>query len=152
MVHLCRCLLVLFALTLGERALAAPSQAELKAFKAATDLFNISSWETAEKSFAEFIQKFPDSKSVPEALLYQARARFKLSRNAGIIELLSAHPEIANQDEYFYWLAEAHFQSANYAAAADAFARLANGFINSPRRLEGAVGEAASRARLAQWP
>jgi TolA-binding protein len=149
MIHLGRWLLIV--LLLGEHVLYAASSAEKRAFQAGLRPFNASSWDYAEKNFAAFIQRFPDSEYLADAVLAQAQARYQMGRYAGVIELLFAHPQIATNGEYFYWLGAAHFHNTNYPAAAAAFARLTKEFPDSPRRLEAAIGEATAHAKLRAW-
>ena len=70
------------------------------------------------------------------------------------LNLLSANQSRTNPlaDQYLYWTGRAHFENTNYLAAADAFARLTGTFTNSPLRLDATIREAASRARLGDWP
>jgi TolA-binding protein len=128
--------------------------AEKSAFNAARLDFDISYWERAENRLAEFGTNYPNSTLLPEARLLQGQARFKLGNYAGASELLTNNQSKAGRfaDQYLYWLAQARFQQKEYGAAAEAFAKLANEFPQSPRRLEAALGEATSRARLSEWP
>jgi TolA-binding protein len=149
MTHLGRCLLII--LLLSAHVLFAASSAEKRAFQAGLRPFDASSWDYAEQNFATFIQRFPESEYLAEAILRQAQARYQMGRYAGAVELLTAHPQIATNGEYFYWLGAAHFHNTNYPAAAAAFARLTKQFPDSPRRLEAAIGEATAHAKLGEW-
>src|SRR5882762_3468156 len=99
----CVLLLVLGA---GARVVAA-GQAEKSAFNSASNAFGTAVWDRAEKQFAEFIEKFPDSTFVPEAILLEAQARYEQTNYAGAIGLLSANQITAGKwgDQYLYWLA-----------------------------------------------
>jgi len=110
-------------------------------------------WDRAEREFAEFITKYPQSEHLPEAVLRQAQAQFKQRKYADLITLLTANqPKSRNlADQYLYWLAEAQFQNVNYAAAAENFGKVSRDFTNSTLRLEASVGEAASLASMKQW-
>src|SRR6185436_12660040 len=128
MLYRCRCLLILLVLLVGKQAAPAASSAERQKFNAAADAFRLNSGDRAEKYFGEFLEKFPNSERLAEAVLSQAQARYRLGRYPEAITLLEAHPEIATNADYFYWLAESHFHNTNYPAAASAFGRLAAGF------------------------
>ena len=153
MANLSRWLFVWLALVFGVNRLLAASSEENREFRAATNSLATSFWERAEREFAGFIAKYPESEHLPEAVLRQAQAQFHQRKYAELITLLTAALPKAGSlgDQYLYWLGEAQFQSPNYAAAAETFGRLARGFTNSPVRLEASLGEAASLARLKQW-
>src|SRR5712671_3084193 len=103
----------------------AAGQAEKSAFNSASNAFGTAVWDRAEKQFAEFIEKYPDSTFVPEAILLQAEARFEQTNYSGAIELLLANQVTAGKlaDQYVFWLARAQFQSGAYRASADNFER-----------------------------
>lgn len=150
---LCRWVLVLTVLfACVPRAGAAPP--EETAFKAANLDFSTGFYDRAERQFAAFIQSYTNSSHLPEATLFQARARLKLGNAAGAIQLLSAGQAQAGKSapEYLFWLAEAWLQKEDYQAASDAFAQLLQQFPGSPRRLEAAVEQATARAKLREWP
>jgi TolA-binding protein len=122
-------------------------------YRAATNSLAGGFWERAEGELSTFIAKFPGSEYLPEAILRQAQAQFKRSKFAELIVLLTTgQPKAGNlADQYLYWLAEAQFQSTNYAAAAESFGKVARGFTNSSVRLEASVREAASLGKLGKW-
>ena len=144
---------VLVALLAAVRLLAAENPAETAAFNAASRLLIDGFWQKAELSFAEFIQKFTNSAHLPEAVLYQARARYEMSNYTGAIALLSTNQPRAGAwaDQYLFWLGQAQLKMTNYAAAGDAFAQLVRSFPTSPVALEAAVGEATSWAKRGDW-
>ncbi|MFO1511549.1 MAG: tetratricopeptide repeat protein [Verrucomicrobiota bacterium] len=143
---------LLLALT-GGRAEAALSGAEKKAYDSAAEAFRIGFWDRAEEEFAEFIEKYPKSERLGEAVLREAEAQFRQKKFASVVALLTAREAEAGNfaDQFLYWIAEAQFQNGNYAAAAESFGKLAREFRTSSRRLEAAVGEAAAQARLGEW-
>jgi TolA-binding protein len=147
-----RCLLLALLLAVPLQALNAATPAEDRVFNGAVQAFRDGFWNWAESAFDEFTRSFPDSDRLQEVILYQAQARYQMGRHADAIELLSAREERAGRwrDEYLYWIAQAHAQTTNYAAAADGFALLAGTFPGSTRLLDAAVGEAAARTRLGQ--
>src|SRR6266404_3337988 len=126
------CALVLVLAAAGR--VLATGQAEKSAFNSASNAFGTAVWDRAEKQFAEFVQKFPTSPLVPEAILFEAQARYEQTNYAGTIELLSASQKAAGQlaDQYLNWLAKARFQSGAYRAAAEDFARIIREFPDSP--------------------
>ncbi|MBI3851691.1 MAG: tetratricopeptide repeat protein [Verrucomicrobia bacterium] len=148
-----RLIAILLTLALAEAPLSAASQAEKHAFDDAAKSFDGHWWDRAEKQFGEFAIQFPNSERKPEAILLQGEARFKLKLYTGVIDLLAANLGKAGAwaDQYHYWLAQASFESGNYQAAADAFAKVVNDFPASTNRLEASIGEAAARFNLKDW-
>jgi TolA-binding protein len=146
--------LIVFLLVLGVEPLPAASTREVRAYSAAASAFQDGMWARAEVGFAEFVEKFPKSERVPEAVLMQAEADIKQEKFLPAIELLTARESQAGKlaDQYVFWLGEAQFQNEDYTAAAATFARLVRDFVDSSRRLDAAVNEAAARAKLGQWP
>jgi TolA-binding protein len=146
--------LIVFLLVLGVEPLPAASTREVRAYSAAASAFQDGMWGRAEVEFAEFVEKFPKSERVPEAVLMQAEADIKQGKFLQAIELLTARESQAGKlaDQYVFWLGEAQFQNEDYTAAAATFARLVRDFMDSSRRLDAAVNEAAARAKLGQWP
>jgi TolA-binding protein len=135
-------------------SLGAATPVEKKAFDAGSMSFRGGWWERSEREFGEFIQTYPKSDLVPEAILLQAEARIKQRNFSGAIELLNAHRALAGRlgDEYLFWQAEALFQSGDLRAAAETFSLLVSEFPTSPRVLEAVVNEAAARSKLDEWP
>ena len=153
MARFCPGLLVWLTLLLSASRLAAASGEENREYRAAAASFAAGFWDRAEREFAEFISKYPQSEHLPEALLRQGQAQFKQRKFGEMIALLTANQPKAGSlaDQYLYWLAEAQFENANFPAAAADFGTVARSFTNSPVRLEASVGEAASLASLKQW-
>ena len=150
-----RCVLILLTLVLSGNRLVAASGAENRAYAAAVKAFQDGIWARAETELAQFTEKYPESERLPEAVLLQAQAAFQQQKFAPAIALLTARLDAAGTlaDQYQYWIGEAQFQSANYAAAAEAFGKVAlRDFPVSVRRLEAGVGEAAARSKLGDWP
>ena len=131
----------------------AASRTETQAFEAAAKAFRDGIWERAEGEFGAFRQKFPKSERLAEAVLLQAQARCKLADYRRALELLTAEQAGAGPlaDQYAFWIGEAHFESTNYPAAAEAYRRVLNDFPQSKLRLEAAVNEAAAWAGLKDW-
>ncbi|MFO1478099.1 MAG: tetratricopeptide repeat protein [Verrucomicrobiota bacterium] len=127
--------------------------ADSRAFKAATDAMRMESWDYADARFGEFIQKNPKSSQLPQAILYQAQARYHLRQFPFALELLSTNEARAGrlQDQYVYWMGHCEFQMSNYAAAAAAFGRAARDFPGSTNRLDACVAQATALARLGDW-
>lgn len=152
MVRLNRCLFVLLALIFSAAPLFAAE--EDRAFNIATNKFNSGFYELAEKDFAAFTEKFPQSPRVPQAILFQAESKFFSQQFSNAVDLLVANKGRAGgyESQYFYWIGRAQFENKNFAAAADAFDELLRKFPNAPQRLDVVVREAASLARLQQWP
>jgi TolA-binding protein len=147
-------LLILIALsTGGERSFAA-SPREDRAYAAAISAFQDSMWSRAETEFAQFVQKYPDSGRVAEAVLMQAEAEFKQGKLPQAIALLTARKAEAGNlaDQYVYWIGEAQFQGGDLPAAAETFIALTRDFPESSLRLRVVVEAASSLAQTNEWP
>ena len=146
-------LLFLIAAGLRVTAAAAPSPEEDQALKAAAESFRLTYYERAEKDYAAFVQKFPASTRVPEAIFFQAEARLKQTNYAGTISLLMTNLPSAGAwtDKYLYCLAQAHLGLRDFDKASEAFGRLAKEFPAATNRLETSYQEALMRARLGAW-
>ncbi len=138
----------------GGPLLRAASSGENRAYKAAVDAFKDTVWWRAESEFERFVAKYPKSELAPDAVLLQAQARFKQGKFEPTIALLTTWLGAAGPlaDQYHFWIGESQFQAGQYAAAAETYGKLVNGFPASNRRLEAAVAEAAACAKLKQWP
>ena len=154
MSFVCRWVLIAFALMLGVEQISAATTREERAFTAAANAFRDGMWSRAEVEFAQFAEKYPKSKRVAEAVLMQAESDFNQGKFLQTAELLAVRKPQAGDlaDQYVYWLGEAQFQNADYAAAAETFSRLVRDFQSSSWRLNAAVDEAAARGKLGQWP
>jgi TolA-binding protein len=145
--------LTLFVFSSLSERLAAQTPEEMRLFNAAALGFEDGNYSWAERQFGEFIQKFPQSSRLPEAILFQARAALAQQKLKVALDLLSAHLNKADRwaDQYRYWLAQAHIQGTNYQAAADMFAQLIKEFPTSIRLLEASYGEAKARFKLGDY-
>jgi len=125
----------------------AATAAENHAIQVATEYFDGKFYGQAEKEFGNFVRAFTNSTRLPEAILFQAEARFEQTNYAGAIELLSAQLNTATNwtDQYLFWIAEANFKQGNYSVAADGFAKLIKDFPASSRRLEAGIEEAGAK-------
>ena len=123
---------------------------EESAFNAAARSFQGSFYDRADRELGAFIQAFPASERLGEALLLQAQARFQLKKYDEVIALLSPRlaPPGKGTDKYRFWLAEAHFQRGDYPSAAAAYAQLVKDFPDSSLRSEACFGEAMSWFKL----
>lgn len=145
-------LLILLALFLSGARLFAVGH-EDRDFTAANAAFQDSMWGRAETEFGQFIQKYPKSAHVSEALLMQAQADFKQGRYPQTIALLKAGAPSAGNlaDQYAYWIGQAQFQSTEYYDAIATYTQLASTYTTSPWRLDAVVNQAATYAKLGQW-
>ena len=111
-------------------------------------------WKRAETEFAQFVQKYPKSDRLAEAVLLQAEAEFKQGKYPEIIVLLTARKAGAGvlADQYAYWIGEAQFQSGSLSAAAETFIALARDFPESSLRLRAVVEAASAFVQTEQWP
>src|SRR5258708_10408129 len=99
------------ALTFAGGPMLAQESAESRAFKAATNAFHDGIYERAEREFAEYAQKFPDSPRLPETILFQAQAALKQQKAKSAADLLSAAmPKAGGQAHRCrYWLARGRY-------------------------------------------
>jgi TolA-binding protein len=146
-------LLIFFALFLGGGPLWAASTREDRAFAAAAAAFQDENWSRAETGFARFVERFPKSERVPQAVLSEAQAQFKQGKYAAASALLTARAASSGLlvDRYAYWLGEAQFASGDYTNAAATFSALANNFPDSQLRLTAVVEAAAAYAQFPDW-
>jgi len=148
MVFLRRWLLLWFTLVLGGGQVFAASGRETRAYAAAVSAFHDAMWSRAETEFGQFVQKYPKSDRVAEAVLLQAEAEFQQKKHPQAIALLQAGKAAAGKfaDQYVYWIGEAQFQNGDFSAAAETFVSLTRDFPESSLRLRGVV-EAAGPMR-----
>jgi TolA-binding protein len=147
-------LLILLALSMGgERSFAAGTREE-RAYAAAVTAFQDGMWSRAEAEFAQFVQKYPKSDRMAEAVLLQAEAEFKQGKLPQAIALLTARKAEAGNlaDQYVYWTGEAQFQNGDFSAAAETFVSLTRDFPESSLRLRVVVEAAVSLAQTNEWP
>jgi TolA-binding protein len=126
---------------------------ETQAYEAAVRAFEEAP-ELADKYFREFLQTYPNSSRVGQAILYRARTALLHRDTKAAINLLTTNAPRAGQleDQYRYWLAETYREATNYTAAANTFASLLRDFPNSSRAFEASYGEAVARFKLQDWP
>jgi TolA-binding protein len=146
-------LLILPVLLSGGGQGFAATAREDRAYAAAASAFQDGMWSRAETEFARFIQKYPKSEHLAEAVLLQAEAEFKQGKLTNSIALLTARKAEAGNfaDQYVYWIGEAQFQNGDFPAAAETFVSLPRDFPESSLRLRAVVEAAAARARLNEW-
>jgi TolA-binding protein len=123
---------------------------ETNAFLAAYGVFEGKNYPLAEKWFGDFLRDFPKSGGRPEAALLQAQARYFQTNSFGAISLLQTNLAQAGRltDCYLFWIGEALFQSSNYTAAAQAYARVRGEFPSSTNALAASYNEALAHSRL----
>ncbi|HVU09055.1 MAG TPA: tetratricopeptide repeat protein [Verrucomicrobiae bacterium] len=146
-------ILIFFALIFGGKAVfAAEGSKEERAYAAAIAAFQDAMWNRAETEFAGFVEKYPKSERVPEAILMQAQAELKQGKPSPAIALLSAKQASAGKfaDQYVYWIGEAQYQNGDFSAAAT-FTSLAHDFPESTLRLQAVVEAAAALAQFNKW-
>lgn len=153
---------VLALLSFESRSLLAASQAENRAFETAIQALKDGGrvgLALAEHKFGEITTNYPASERFPEAILYQAQARFEQAKlhqrpYSDVIDLLTAQQSRMGNltDQYHYWIAEASFQSGNYVAAATAFDWVVTYYTNSTKLRECIYGAAEARAKQRDWP
>ena len=126
---------------------------EAQAFTAAEKVYLDADYRNAETYFAEFLQKFPNSAHVPEAVLYQAQSRLKLGNYTGALQLLAAHQKQAGAlaDWYLLCQGEAFLAQGELLQSQTNFARLLQDYPASTHRLSAAVNAAVVEMRLSDF-
>jgi TolA-binding protein len=129
------------------------ASAENRAFDAAYNALRGTAYERAENEFAQFIHTYTNSPRIPDAILYQAQARFYRSNYAGALELLSTNQSQAGRlgDEYLFWRGETLLQRGDFRAAGDTFGKIGVEFPSSTNRLRAALRQAVCRSKLSDW-
>ena len=142
--------LCMLALAFSAGTLFAASSEE-DSFTIAVDKFHTFP-DLAEKDFANFIQKYPNSLHVPEAILYQGRAMLSYAATTNAIDLLSSNENRAGKlaPQYLYWLGRAYLQNNDYRKAIDIFAELVLKYPGSPQAVDASVREAEALSHLGQ--
>ena len=115
-----------------------------KPFNAALSAFSDANYERAEREFGQYAVDFPASPRIPEAILYQAQARLKLTNYAGALQLLSTNLTGVGAwtDQCLFWMGETYLKQTNLPAALAAFGRVVKEFPSSPRWVEAGIEEA----------
>jgi TolA-binding protein len=148
-------LLILFLLVMGSGPLlAAGSKKEEHAYAAAVGAFQDGLWSPAETELAQFVEKYPDSSHLSEAVLLQAEAEIKLGKLTDAIARLKAGQAAAGDraDEYIYWIGAAQLASGDFSLAAETLLSLAQNNLTSRLRLRAVVEAAVAFSELHQWP
>jgi TolA-binding protein len=127
---------------------------ENQAFTAAEQVYLDADYQGAETNFSDFIQKYPNSARIAEAILYQAQSRIKLGDYNGALSLLAARQNQAGTltDWYLLCQGEALLAKGDFAKAEEDFSKLNQQFPTSPHRLAAVVNSAAARMRQSKWP
>lgn len=135
------------------RSAALANQTEKGLFNSASEAFSGGFYARAESEFATYVQQFTNSARIPEALLFQARARIELTNYTGAVELLTSQLPQAGRlmDQYLFSLADAYYRNGDYEKSAPQFRAVMVQNPNSSRLLESAIGEASARARMGDW-
>ncbi len=126
-----------------------PSPEEIL-FKAASQEFNTGLHEKAAKDFAEFVTTFPNSEKLPEALLNQGQALYRLHQYEPVIRTLESNLPRAGKiaDKFRMLIADSYFQREEFAKAAEAYALVLKDYPDSFKRAEASYGEALAWYRL----
>ncbi len=103
----------------------------------------------AAEAFAAFVKARPDSPLVPEATLWEARARAELGQHEAAIAVLQSRLErlATLRDQGLILLGDLHLARSEYPSAAAAYRRLTVELPASSRLLQAAFGEALAQFR-----
>jgi TolA-binding protein len=149
-----RIILLMVLLLLGISRAGAANNSETQAFQTAEKLYFDADYKNAEIDFGDFIQKYPSSARVPDAVLYQAEARIKLGNFNGALSLLATRQSQAGSlaDWYLLCQGEALLAKGDFARAETNFTKLDREFPGSPHRLAAEVNAAVAWMRQSKWP
>jgi len=89
--------------------------------------------EMSERAFADFVQKYPNSTRVPEAILYQAQARLLSGHAAAPSNYSRPYRADKLAPQYFIWLGQARFQNNDFQGAADTFGEMLQKYPEAPQ-------------------
>lgn len=145
-------LLVTLTLVWGGGTLFAASR-ESREYTAAAAAFNDGIFDRAETELARFVNDFPDSDHVAEAVLLKGEAQYQQGKFAEAAATLAAPAgdwaKLA--DQYAYWLGEAQYGQGDFKTAATTFTNLTGQFPKSSLCLASVVAAAAAYEKLADW-
>jgi len=135
-------------------SLAAGNAKEERTYAAAVSAFDGRIWNRADTAFAQFIDKYPQSPHIPEAVLLRAQALFKEKKFTETINLLKANQSKAKnfEDQYLYWIGEAQLGNGNFPDAVGTLNSVAQSFPASKIALQATVEASSVLARVGDWP
>jgi TolA-binding protein len=127
--------------------------AEEKEFDAARRDFLQGFYERAETNFAALAATYTNWTRLPEAILYQAKARLKQGNPGGAIELLTSTQSQAGKwtSDYQFLVAEAWMQKGDDRRATQELGAFIQQFPGSTNALRAATDQAAAYKRLGEW-
>jgi tetratricopeptide (TPR) repeat protein len=152
--HRLGCALLMF-ISAAARAATTPEDRD---FGSALRGFQDAWYERAASEFEAFVRNYPESSRVPEAVLLQARALLEQEKRKPpavralqpVVALIE--PRLAGAgrwaDQYYATLAEASFETGDFARAAQTYATLIEKTPQSPLILEAGYGMALAHYRL----
>ena len=145
-------LVILLLLVVGGGQLFAATRSE-RAYTAAVAAFHDGIYDRAETELGQFVDEYPNSSHVAEAVLLEGQAQFKQGKFTEAIATLSTPKGDWGKlaDSYAYWLGEAQFGQGNFEHAAGTFTNLVATYPQSGLRLTAVVEAAAAYERLAEW-
>jgi TolA-binding protein len=124
--------------------LVAATAEETKLYRVGQTAFRDGIYDLAERQFAEFLQKFPESDQAETAqlLLTQAQLSQNKWREAGQTAqaALKKWPEGRQRDSFQFWLAESLLRGDEYAAAEKQYAELLEKTPHTAHRAAGHYG------------
>ncbi|MBL9126150.1 MAG: tetratricopeptide repeat protein, partial [Verrucomicrobiales bacterium] len=134
--------------------LPAETPEERLAFDAALRSFQSGFAEKAAADLAAFRTRHPMSTLVPDAVLYEAKARVDLGQRDAAARLLEERLESIGslKDQALHLIGEIHLRRPDFPAAAKAFRRLLSETPNSALVLQAAFGEAFAHYRAGDYP
>ncbi|MFT5493612.1 MAG: TolA-binding protein [Limisphaerales bacterium] len=110
--------------------------------------------EYAERDFAEFIKRFPQSARISAAVLGQAQSQFRRGKQKAAREFLAGRVAASGKlaDEYLYWIAECDLSLEKFVEAEKGFAQLLKGYPGSARALEASHGQGEALLKQKNYP
>ncbi len=123
---------------------------EAQSFEVAVRFFEDRAYDLAEQEFAEFVQAYPASPKVAQALLLQGQSEYERGQYAECLELLQTKSGESGEwaDQYQYWIGEALFQLGKNEEAAKTYEAMLAAYPESSRRLEASLGQAYATFKM----
>ncbi len=145
--------MLLLAGAAGVRAANEPSAEETEAFRAAVRQFEDKIYDLAEKRFAEFVSKHPDSTLRSQAVLFEAGCLSEENKPEAAEGLLNSEMAKTRDlaDRFHFALGENAFKKGDMPKAAAEFARVTDDFPRSELAAEAIYQRALAVSKTADW-
>jgi len=150
---LLRFFLVLFVLANSATTAGTATTAEKRDFSTAMRWYQGGWWEKADEALGNFINRYPNSDLVPEAIIRRAQAKLKKGDFEGAYNLLitNANALTPVQEQFFLTLGEAAWAKGDFITASKAFKEVWERFPGSINAPLAAYNQALALTKLSLW-